>query len=100
MYVTWHTRAATATLIIESGKEHKGNLRGRGLEARSRIDGRLRETSRVSSATGYLLTQSEVGRFRFGEKGEEVRTDEKAHSVVDRGADVGAVDVVWGRSVR
>jgi hypothetical protein len=34
------------------------------------------------------------------EKRREVRTDEKAHFVVDRGADVGAVDVVWGCGVR
>ena len=40
------------------------------------------------------------GRFRFGEKGKEVRTDEKAHYVVDRSADVGADDVVWERGVR
>src|SRR5215213_3393962 len=44
------------------------------------------------------------GRFLFweveSEKRREVRTDEKAHFFVDRGADVGADDVVRGRSVR
>ena len=37
--------------------------------------GAYQETSRASSATGYLLTQREVGRFRFGEKRKEVRLD-------------------------
>ena len=39
------------------------------------------------------------GKVRRGER-REVRTDEKAHYVVDRGADVGADDVVWGCGVR
>jgi hypothetical protein len=34
------------------------------------------------------------------EKRREVRREEEAHYVVDRGADVGAVDVVRGRSLR
>jgi hypothetical protein len=41
MYATWHTHAATATLIIELDKGNINETPGRGKEARSRKDGRL-----------------------------------------------------------
>ena len=40
------------------------------------------------------ISYPRVGRFSFWLKGEEVRTDEEAHLVVARSADVGANDGV------
>jgi hypothetical protein len=51
------------------------------------------ETGRASSATGYTL-RCGGGPVFLLEKGKEVRTNEKAHFGVDRGADVGADDVI------
>jgi hypothetical protein len=70
---------------------------GRGFEARPREDGRLERRAEpvAQPATSHL--EREVGRFLFWIKGKEVRSDEKAHYAVDRGAHDGSDDVrLWG----